>query len=283
MKAALWARLRDARYALPGMIEARVEGPDARAAARIAAALERRGIGATLGYFQANGGSAESIEAANLAALATLAGRNAYLSVKTPPLGHDPARIGRIADAARAAGTTILFDAHAPHDADPTLAALDHLLPDHPGTGCVIPARWGRSPADAERLRDSTARIRLVKGEWADPDWSGDIELAYMELVHQLAGRKAPVAVATHHPPLARAALSLLRAAGTPCELEQLRGLPRRETMQVAARMGVAVRVYIPFGPGWWPYAVDKALARPWLPLWFAKDFAARPSTSPGG
>ena len=89
--------------------------------------------------------------------------------------------------------------------------------------------------------------------------------------------------MATHHPPLAEAALGILRKAGTPCELEQLRGLPSRRTMGIAARLGVPVRVYIPFGPGWWPYALDQALARPWLPIWAFKDFVAAPSTSVAG
>ena len=65
---------------------------------------------------------------------------------------------------------------------------------------------------------------------------------------------------------------TLLLAAGTPCELEQLRGLPGRRTAAVAQRLGVPVRVYVPFGPGWWPYAVDKALARPHLLAWTLRD-----------
>jgi proline dehydrogenase len=42
--------------------------------------------------------------------------------------------------------------------------------------------------------------------------------------------------------------------------------------MAVARRLGVPVRVYIPFGPGWWPYALDKALARPYLLSWMIRD-----------
>ena len=80
------------------------------------------------------------------------------------------------------------------------------------------------------------------------------------------------VGVATHDPDLAEAALNLLLEAGTPCELELLRGLPRRRTLEVARRMGVPVRFYYPFGPGWWPYAIDKALARPYLPVWAFRD-----------
>jgi proline dehydrogenase len=39
----------------------------------------------------------------------------------------------------------------------------------------------------------------------------------------------------------------------------------------------VPVRVYVPFGPGWWPYAIDKALARPYLLSWMIKDRLGRP------
>ena len=99
---------------------------------------------------------------------------------------------------------------------------------------------------------------------------------AYLSLVGQLAGRAAPVAVATHDPALAEAALALLIARGTPCELEQLRGLPGRRTRAVARRLGVPVRVYLPYGPGWWPYAIDKALARPYLPAWWLRDLIGR-------
>ena len=272
----LWARLRDARYALPGQIERWTDGPDSRATARLAARLGKAGLATTLGYFQRNSDGPEVILAQNLAAAAALGGHDihlsAYLSVKAPPLGFDPARVEAIAEAARAAGTTILLDAHAPRDAEATLALVEHLLPAFPGTGCAIPARWERSADDVERLRDTSARIRLVKGEWPDPVDDGDIEERYVVLARLLAGRRAPVAVATHRPELARAALRVLQSSGTPCELEQLRGLPRRASSAVAAELGVPVRLYLPFGPGWWPYAVDKALARHYLPGWILRD-----------
>jgi proline dehydrogenase len=58
--------------------------------------------------------------------------------------------------------------------------------------------------------------------------------------------------------------------------------------MAVARRLGVKVRVYVPFGPGWWPYALDKALARPYLLSWMIRDRMARadaaaPSPFAGG
>jgi proline dehydrogenase len=265
------AALRKARYALPRHVERVVPGPGPGSAVRRCAALHRHGLAATVGYFQSAEALPEEIVAANLAVAARLADRggDSYLSVKAPPLGFDAARLRAIADA----GLALMFDAHAAKDADRTLAAARDLLPDFPRTGFALPARWRRSLADAAAFRESPARIRLVKGEWADPEWTGaDIEANYLRLAARLAGRAGPVAVATHDPGLAERALTLLLEAGTPCELEQLRGLPARRTMAVARRLGVPVRVYVPFGPGWWPYALDKALARPYLLSWMIRD-----------
>jgi proline dehydrogenase len=163
----------------------------------------------------------------------------------------------------------LVFDSLTEAHAERTLELAETF-----SAGIALPARWRRSAADAERLRDGPCRVRLVKGEWADP--AGDVRdfaEAYLQLARRLAGRKATVAVATHDPALAEAALRVLLDAGTSCEIEQLRGLPRRRTMAVARRLGVPVRLYYPFGPGWWPYAADKALARPYLPLWALKDW----------
>ena len=279
-----WAALRNARYALPRHVERMVPGPGPRAAARRCRKLNRAGLAATLGYFQPGDSRPDDIVAANVAAAGLLADRvgDVYLSVKAPPLAFDPTCLRTIAESAAAANMTLMFDAHAPKDADRTLAAVSDLLACFPRTGFALPARWLRSREDAAAFRDSSAPIRLVKGEWADPEWRGlDVAASYLALVARLAGRAAPVAVATHDPGLAERALRLLLAAGTPCELEQLRGLPARRTMAAARRLGVPIRVYVPFGPGWWPYALDKALARPYLLSWMIQDRLGRHSKVP--
>lgn len=272
--ARLRAALGRARHALPDWIERTLPGPGPKSAERHCRRLARNGLGATAGYFQGRDEPPEDIVGHCLDLARRLADTPTLLAVKAPPLGFDPDQIGRIAGA----GVDIVLDAHAARDADRTLEAAAALLPRFPGTGFALPARWRRSAADADAFRDGTARIRLVKGEWADPDGeSGDPASAYLGLAARLAGRSAPVGVATHDPELAERALALLLAAGTPCELEQLRGLPSRRTMAVARRLGVAIRVYVPCGPGWWPYAVDQALARPYLLSWMARDRLERP------
>jgi proline dehydrogenase len=271
----LWRKLRDTRYALPGIVGRILPAPRPAAVIGTCDRLHRRGMAATLGYFQDDAAQPEAVAAANFeaVALARLRSGDVYLSVKAPALQFDAGLIREVTAAAAGAGMSVMFDAHAPSQADRTLDLAEGLQADFPGTGCVLPARWSRSAADAARFRDLPARIRLVKGEWADPEADpADLSASFLRLVAQLAGRAAPVSVATHEPALAERALCALLAARTPCELEQLRGMPRRRTTAIARRIGAPVRIYLPFGPGWWPYAIDKALARPRLVVEMLKD-----------
>ena len=279
MSGALRAAARTLRYAMPGKLGHLLPAPDAAWAARQRDRLARRGLASAIGYFQADDAGPAEIAAQNCAIAGRLAGWDSYLAVKAPPLGFDPVHLAAIAAAAREAGLPLVFDSHAPDLAQPTLDVVATLLDAHPGTGFALPARWRRSEGDAARFRDGSARIRLVKGEWPDPAWpDAQASENYLKLARLLAGRRAKVAVATHDPALAERALAILLAEGTPCELEQLRGLPRRRTTAVARSLGVPIRIYLPFGPGWWPYAIERALARPHLPLWALRDrFGARP------
>ncbi|MGX7896218.1 proline dehydrogenase [Tsuneonella sp. HG222] len=263
---ALRARLSAARHALPELVERTVPVAGAAETARAIARLERRGYATTAGYFHADGAPPVAVAAACHALAEALRARGlpTLMAIKSNALDHDRTLLRAIA----ATGVPLVFDAMAPEHAD-RIHALAHEF----AAGLALPARWRRSPSDAAALRDTPCRVRLVRGEWADPDRDAeDPRGAYLALARTLAGRSAPVGVATHDPALAGEALAILLAAGTPCELEQLRGLPRRRTEALARRLGVPVRLYWPCGPGWWPYAVDQALARPHLPLWALRD-----------
>lgn len=262
----LRSRLRAARHALPWKVEGLVRGPDGAAIARMAKRLREQGIRSTAGFFSPHGVAAAQIVEAyrDLAQCLGAGGSDARLSIKAPKLDFDLAALGAIADL----GLPLVFDAHGHALAQPTHEAAAAL-----GAGIVLPARWQRSRADAAAWWGRPGAVRLVKGEWADPQ--ADIEdrgAAFMDLAARLAGRSAPVSVATHDPVLARRALKLLSDTGTPCELELLRGLPGRRCQQIAQELGVPVRIYLPFGDGWWSYAIDQALGRPHLPWWWVKD-----------
>jgi proline dehydrogenase len=71
---------------------------------------------------------------------------------------------------------------------------------------------------------------------------------------------------------LAREALSRLLRSGTDCELELLCGLPRRASLAVARELGVPVRLYIPFGAAWLPYALGQVARNPRMLSWVVRD-----------
>ncbi|KHK93260.1 hypothetical protein [Novosphingobium malaysiense] len=272
MSAGLATRM---QQALSRTVEAVAPAADAAAAARAARALEGRGIAATLSYFPAwNGVAAGIIEAcARLSAEMHGVRAGSCLAIKASPLYFDKANLRAVAGPASEAGMTVVFDALTHAQAKQTMELAAWMADEFPAAGVALPARWHRTAPDAARFRDTPMRIRLVKGEWADP--GGDVAnfaQAYLDIAWALAGRKAPVGVATHDPALAERALRVLLDAGTPCELEQLRGLPGNRTRKVAKALGVPVRLYWPFGPGWWPYAAEKLLERPYLPWWWLRD-----------
>jgi proline dehydrogenase len=150
--------------------------------------------------------------------------------------------------------------------------------------GCTLPARWSRSLIDVERAADLGLRVRVVKGQWADPaEPDIDIGAAYLKLIDRLAGRVRTVAVATHDPALARAALARLRESGTPSELELLFGLPMKGALAVAREEGVPVCIYVPFGNGWMPYAFSQLRRNPGIALWMFRDAMAVASLRPRG
>lgn len=267
MTSAVKGQLRRWRYAMPEALGQAMPAPPLASVARASGALGRRGITTSVGYFARDDEPAGMVAArlCELAQLLRAEGSDTILALKPPQLGFDPALVRRIASH----GLPLVLDALAHAQADAI-----HALAQETGSGLALPARWLRSRADAERLRDTPRRIRLMKGEWADPAGDpADIAAAYLDLAGMLAGRKAPVGVATHDPALAARALVLLRDAGTPVELEQLRGLPRRRTMRVASELAVPVRLYTACGPGWWPYAIEQALRRPYLPWWALRDW----------
>ncbi len=259
--------LRDARYALAPLLGRCIPVGSGEEAARACARKARKTMRISLGYFALPDEQPEEVAQATIAAARALLAAGideAELALKVPPLGFDDWLIGMIADE----GVPLAFDALTPRQAAPTIALARAM-----GCGVALPARWRRSLGDARSLRDTACPIRLVKGEWADPAGDpADLAAAYCELAGILAGRTARVQIATHDPALAQAAAAIFAGSGTPIELGQLRGLPRRRSMAVAARQGLPVRYYHPFGPGWWPYAIEQALRRPYLPLWALRD-----------
>ena len=247
---------------------------DALAVARRQAA---QGIACSIGYFHNWRESPAQLLALSRSivdATAALEPRG-YLSIKAPAFRYDPEVIAALATATHDAGTLAHFDSHEPHTADATLACARQAAALGAAVGITLPGRWPRSLADADEACALGLRVRVVKGEWADPlAPAHDLRQGYLAVVDRLAGRARAVAIATHEPRLAREALSRLQAAGTPCEVELLHGLPSRPLLALAREFAVPVRLYIPFGIAWRPYAAGKAATNPRILWWILHDAA---------
>jgi proline dehydrogenase len=244
-----------------------IAGPSLSDARRIGEELSRRGYWLTLGYWDSAKDAPGAIldtYLASLDALAGFAGHN-YLSLKIPALRYDPAGFSTLLARSRERRVPLMFDALEVDQADPTLDFVARETdPSRSEIGVVLPGRWRRSLGDAERAISLGLVVRVVKGQSPDPgDPDRDPARGYLEVVRALAGRAKCVRVASHNPTVAGESLRILAAAGTPCELELLYGLPVGSQVKLAVALGVPVRVYIAFGHAFLPYALASMRRHP--------------------
>lgn len=252
-----------------------VVGPDLEDAVRACRSLDAQGFRSTICFWNGDNDAPRDIMERYMAAIDVIGaeGLDSYVSMKAPPLQFSRDLFADIFDRARQCDVGIHFDSLWPEAADQTFSLINELRPKHGKIGCTLPGRWQRSLTDAERAVDMRLRVRVVKGQWADPEKPGiDPRAGFLQVIDRLAGRVCHTAVATHDPILAREAIMRLRATGTPCELELLFGLPVRHAISVAEAMGVPVRIYVPYGHAWLPYIIGQARKNPRIAWWLIRD-----------
>jgi len=199
--------------------------------------------------------------AARLAADAPL---GTFLSIDLSHIGIDEPgdgprrRLERIA-AALPAGARIQVGAEQLARTDRILDAVLAVARAGGPVAATIQANLRRSPADAERLAEAGAPIRLVKGAYVETPalahpWGDETDLAFIELAYALQRGGATVSLATHDPVIREALLPALPGAG----VEMLLGVRPADLPTLAAR-GIPVRVYVPFGERWFRYAMRRA------------------------
>jgi proline dehydrogenase len=248
------------------------ELPNAIQAARF---LAPQSIASTICYW--DGEADDSRQVANHYLSIVEAIRNerldCYLSVKPWALQFSDELFDELCRSARQHDVRLHFDSLLPDVTEQTFALIERPTAQGLRIGCTLPARWSRSVRDVERAIESHLRVRIVKGQWPDPDGTDlDAREGFLKIVDQLGGRIGQVAVATHDPGLARESLTRLRAAGTQSELELLFGLPVGPCIAVAQSLGVPVRVYLPFGRAWLPYVLAQAKRNPRVAWWIFRD-----------
>ena len=215
-------------------------------------------------------------------------GLNANVSVKLSQMGLEShaalAReiAGELVAHAVETGNFVRIDMEGSDYTDVTLDVVRRL---HAGkgaghVGAVIQAYLYRSQADIESLIKDGIRIRLCKGAYQEPPnlafpAKADVDANYIKLMQVLLPSGIYHGIATHDEAMIDATRKFVRERGIDprsFEFQMLYGV-RRDLQRALVAEGFGMRVYIPFGPEWYPYFMRRLAERPANVIFLARNF----------
>ncbi len=214
-------------------------------------------------------------------------GLKANVSVKLTQVGMDldPALaeriVGEMVEHAARVDSFVRIDMEGSSYTEATVAMTERLHARWPGrVGTVLQAYLYRTAEDARRLAGQGIRIRLCKGAYQESGAIAfpakvEVDRNYVELMKELGGSGVFCGMATHDE---RIVAEMRRFAGETglskgaFEFQMLYGV-RRDLQRRLAAEGYGVRVYIPFGPEWYPYFMRRLAERPANVLFLARNF----------
>jgi proline dehydrogenase len=217
-----------------------------------------------------------------VAALLGRTGLDVHVSVDPTQIGHslDPAKAQRnaftIAEAVHRAACNrpgvhaLMLDMEDQSVVDATIALHDAIKSAGLPAALTLQAYLRRTEADIRAQIRRGTRLRLVKGAFAAGSEIAftrrfEVKANSRRLIDLMFSRDARDAgfypiLATHDDRLQAYALERAGAAGWRAdeyEFEMLLGV-RNDVAEDLARRGERVRLYLPFGRDWWPYAVRR-------------------------
>jgi proline dehydrogenase len=269
-----------------------VAGMTIEDALEAAARVNAEGIAATLDSLGESVNDAEHAQASadiyhQLIDAIQARGLKANVSVKLTQVGMDldPALaeeiVGGMVEHAAQAGTFVRIDMEGSPYTEATIAMTERLHARWPGcVGTVLQAYLRRTVADARRLVGEGIRIRLCKGAYKEPaeiafPEKSDVDQNYSELMLYLARSGVFCGMATHDEVIVgrmRRFVEETKLDKSLFEFQMLYGV-RRDLQRKLAKDGYGVRVYIPFGPEWYPYFMRRLAERPANVLFLMKNF----------
>jgi len=197
------------------------------------------------------------------------------LSLKLTQLGLDVDAalceriVRRILD--RAGPMFVRIDMESSRYTEATLRLFEGLWAEgRRNAGVVIQAYLRRSEADVEHLLALSARVRLVKGAYAEPPSVAfprkrDVDANFARLTEALLRHSVYPAIATHDERLIAHTCRVAARDGVApdrFEFQMLYGI-RRDLQARLRSQGYRVRVYVPFGDEWYPYFMRRLAERP--------------------
>lgn len=265
-----------------GLVDRFVAGETLADALAVATDLQQRGMTSTLDQLGENVSTAEEASGAVTVYTEMLhrmaaANLEPNISVKLTMLGLDlgdevaTANMASILEAAREVNGFVRIDMEGSAYTARTLAIFEQLFATYgPHVGIVLQSYLYRSERDVNRMIELGARVRLVKGAYAEPDTVAyqarkQIDENYVRLMEKLLDGGVYPAIATHDPALIRATqgyATRMHIGQEKYEFQMLYGV-RREAQARLAAEGYRMRVYIPYGTEWYPYFTRRIAERP--------------------
>lgn len=141
---------------------------------------------------------------------------------------------------------------------------------EYPGCGFTLLSELRESFNQAKDLTSEAVKVRLTRGTYKTPEWQGfqktiDIDRSFVKCLKTLLEGSAKVTVATHDSRLIEIAgfiaADIKREAGT-VEYQITSGMPTRNHERLL-NFDERVRVYLPFGPDWYPYLMRRIAHAP--------------------
>lgn len=199
------------------------------------------------------------------------------ISVKLTMLGLELGRgVARdnmipILEAARECSGFVRIDMEGSRYTEDTMAVFEEVFARFPDeVGIVIQSYLRRAADDIRRCIGLGARVRLVKGAYAEPEAVAfqrrvEVDEQFARQTRMLLSEGNYPAIATHDMALVRSAIEHTQReqiAADRFEFQMLYGV-RRDKQNELVDNGYRMRVYVPYGSEWYPYFSRRIAERP--------------------
>ena len=198
---------------------------------------------------------------------------DSYLSIKPSSINFNMHLFELMACTAAMKNIRIHFDSLSPDLMDSYISFLKEAFACYGNLGFTLPSRWMRSIKDVDKISRFKIPVRVVKGQWQDPDnLKINSKKNFLNIISKLSNEVPLIAVATHDRILAEEAVNILEKNGSDYELEQFFSLPTIADKICVHHFGLKKRLYVVYGEPYLPYNLRNANKRPGMILWILRD-----------
>jgi len=203
-------------------------------------------------------------------------GTNANISIKLTQLGLDldqercSEHLRTVLQAAKERNNFVWVDMESSQHTQAILDVFCGLYPEYPNSGTVLQSYLYRTPEDLERLIALGARVRMVKGAYAEPKEVAYtakkmVDQKFITLTERLLDAGHEPAIATHDPKLIAHTKRYATHKGLDkqqYEFQLLFGISRDMQRRLVSE-GHRTLIYVPYGDQWYAYFTRRLAERP--------------------